>query len=1059
VAFDAGKVAGLIDLQTNWGAALQKEAAATLAFEKQAQTSFDRASASVATFETQLNTSADAVKAQLADIDRRMEQWGGDKLFAKADDITKGITGIGGASSLTKREMADANTVLAEAIEKYKALGKQVPQNILDLERHTRVAKESANAVKQSGSDTLGTLTKIGGALGIAFGVSQIVGFGKEILNTADHLQKVSDRTSMTTTEVQRLSYIAEQSGNTLDQLTGAAGFLQDAIGSESAGLLGVLRQTGHSFDDLKTRSPYAQMETLAAAIAKVEDPAKRAAFATDAFGRSGREIMPTLLADFKALGDAAPVMSDKAIKSLDATGDAISRLSGQTRAFVAEGLSNLIEWWDYAFGAAQASKVTRLADAMNGNLGTALRGLRDQWDFVRGSPTDAPTLPGERGAAFRGTAAASPSISAFQFDIASKQIDEQLKKQTASADAYAQKLKNIRDQMYGAGVIQAAKDYAAVLGPLTNLSRVNTEEQKRINEAMGDALDAYRLTGRVAPAAMNAIYIATMQVPPVVRGLGDNMKDVGTQVSDFDDHVKGLITNLDIIANKSLAPVFPGLTKGFAGAEIELPILKQIKDFEKHVDRINASALPRLVSGIQRLSGFLPSTFGDVVQGGGQIVGMVGDISKQVDVLGTAGVSTAAKLGASVAMAASFVGVAMTAQTIVKSVLDKIDQHAGIEYEQFLRASGQLTQTNLQLRLAGVNTRELFLGASSKDAQTFEALWNKAQGDISATNAALQRYGLTWRDFSSVTQDFVSTTAADLSHMFDRFVAGGLAADKAIAAMRMDLSQLVVDAVTTGRKLPVTLQPMIEQLIRMGKLSHEAAAALLGIADDGVPALEDIEAAAQRYGLTLDDLGGKVKQLQITRDAMQIVADFKTLEAAGANMGIVMEKQRDRVQALVTAALTMGLQLPASMEPMLQRMIEAGLLTDQFGTKLTSTGQLTFAADLTQKFDELISKLGELIDVFKHVGDEAVTQFERARNAAEVLGYAIPRGSSAPGGGATPSEPTPGGGAVPRDATSNYVASRAGAGTAQFFMDRQKVAEILVPELPGAVERLGVPV
>jgi hypothetical protein len=64
----------------------------------------------------------------------------------------------------------------------------------------------------------------------------------------------------------------------------------------------------------------------------------------------------------------------------------------------------------------------------------------------------------------------------------------------------------------------------------------------------------------------------------------------------------------------------------------------------------------------------------------------------------------------------------------------------------------------------------------------------------------------------------------------------------------------------------------------------------------------------------------------------------------------------------------------------------------------LTSLEDLHFEKPLTQAIDDLIAKLGELIDSFNHVGDAAVSGFGRARGSAEAVGTAVPRPSYASG-------------------------------------------------------------
>jgi hypothetical protein len=269
-----------------------------------------------------------------------------------------------------------------------------------------------------------------------------------------------------------------------------------------------------------------------------------------------------------------------------------------------------------------------------------------------------------------------------------------------------------------------------------------------------------------------------------------------------------------------------------------------------------------------------------------------------------------------------------------------------------------------------------------------------------------------------------------------------------AVSGMANALNRLVIDVVQTGTKIPAAMRPLLEQLIRSGKLSNEAAAALLGMNEAGVK-LEEAEQVAARYGLTLDQLGPKVQQIRITEEAQRIVSDFEYLtKEVGADAGTVMAAMQDKVQKLVTAALTAGFVLPESMRPFLQSMVDAGMLVDANGLKLDSLAGINFATPLNEKFDLLIDKLNDLIDSFSKVGDEGVYQFGRIRREAEITGRAVPRGYSlvpVPGdGGGGPAEPPPPGeppppnapepglpGARPQSATINVNIDGATAATA----------------------------
>ena len=71
-------------------------------------------------------------------VDKVANAFSGRKLVQDAEIMTKAITEIGGATALTAKEQAQVNAKLAEAIEKYKALGQVAPKEMQDLEKATR---------------------------------------------------------------------------------------------------------------------------------------------------------------------------------------------------------------------------------------------------------------------------------------------------------------------------------------------------------------------------------------------------------------------------------------------------------------------------------------------------------------------------------------------------------------------------------------------------------------------------------------------------------------------------------------------------------------------------------------------------------------------------------------------------------------------------------------------------------------------------------------------------------------------------------------------------------
>jgi hypothetical protein len=105
------------------------------------------------------------------------------------------------------------------------------------------------------------------------------------------------------------------------------------SAGSEQAKTLTAL---GLSFDELQNKSPTERLQTLATAVASIEDPAIRTQIAMDVFGRSGGALMPLLRAMGSELdlaraqvGSLAEVM-DRSAGTFDSIGDSFNAIAAK---------------------------------------------------------------------------------------------------------------------------------------------------------------------------------------------------------------------------------------------------------------------------------------------------------------------------------------------------------------------------------------------------------------------------------------------------------------------------------------------------------------------------------------------------------------------------------------------------------------------------------------------------------------------------------------------------------------------------------------------------------
>lgn len=305
-----------------------------------------------------------------------------------------------------------------------------------------------------------------------------------------------------------------------------------------------------------------------------------------------------------------------------------------------------------------------------------------------------------------------------------------------------------------------------------------------------------------------------------------------------------------------------------------------------------------------------------------------------------------------------------------------------------------------------------------------------------------VERYGLTWADMWNPIDRLQGSNRAakDLLDTIKRLTTAGYDARVVTSRMAGDVNDWLAATLKAGLKIPAAMQPIVEQLIKSKQLTEDNARALLGLADDGVPSLEDVTAATERWGIKLDDAGDKVQQLRLNEIASQIVKDFATMTAAGVPFDVIMKSSdekvkgmRDSIQDMVNKSLgPLGLTLPAAMKPIIDALIKAGGpngLTDQFGNALTDIGQLHFEKPLVDAVQELIDKLGELIDTIIGPGgvNDSLTSIPppggRTRPpGTPPSGTATPRNPESAAGG-TPETPTSGGGgATPRPATLEVV-------------------------------------
>jgi hypothetical protein len=295
-----------------------------------------------------------------------------------------------------------------------------------------------------------------------------------------------------------------------------------------------------------------------------------------------------------------------------------------------------------------------------------------------------------------------------------------------------------------------------------------------------------------------------------------------------------------------------------------------------------------------------------------------------------------------------------------------------------------------------------------TKDIQT-------ASDKMAELNSITQQLGISWQQLGANAQMYdIDKRTADIAAAFNTITKTypdqNAGENAAIGFLADSINMLVIDAAKAGQKIPQALEFIVEKMIKLGKISNEAAKAILGLADATMPSLQDINDAANRYGLTLDKLGKKVNQLYLDTTFDQVLKDFNLLTSAGADFTDLMNTvvtqttdaqgnvvgviggMRGQIQSLIQQSQAGGLDIPATMKPIIQKMIDAGELFDAGGKQITDITKLNFAEDYISETDKLIKALQDMTDALNTAG------------MADIPEYNVP-GT----GGAVPGENPPG--------------------------------------------------
>jgi hypothetical protein len=307
-----------------------------------------KAATTAQTVDRQLKLVGQTVRGVGPQFERMVKSFQGDKLLYQANNLTAAVQKIGGAAGivggaakLTEAEQTRVNRTVTEAIAKYTALGKQAPPAMLAL----------ANATKQVEPPTSFLTTRMV-ALGAAVGtfaaqmgmqaVRSLIQFGREAFNSASRILDLSNKTGESTDSIQRMDFVARQTGTSLEAMTGAAFMLRTRLAGGSTSVLKALEDLRKASGDAGL-SVQSSADQILAALSGVDDTNTRVRLGTALFGRSFRELAASVTEGYAQIASGAAVAERAQLEALDRASDAWAAFVSNTQTRITQFLGNTV--------------------------------------------------------------------------------------------------------------------------------------------------------------------------------------------------------------------------------------------------------------------------------------------------------------------------------------------------------------------------------------------------------------------------------------------------------------------------------------------------------------------------------------------------------------------------------------------------------------------------------------------------------------------------------------------------------------------------------------------
>lgn len=304
------------------------------------------------------------IEATTTGMQKLATSFQGDRLIQAAHNVAAAVNQIGGASNLTEREQAKVNRTVEQALEKYRALGKDAPEALKKL------AADTAHATEKT--STLATAAKNLFAL---FSARAILNAANDAIAYGGKISDLASKAGMTAESLQRMGFAAGQSGVPVERLADGAVQLSKRLVEGEKSSVAAVKALGLSMSDLIASGPERALYAIGDAIATVPNPMEQAAIATNLFGRTGADFLPAFKGHMQEVADASQraglVLREDTVNALDRADDSFARVRVSMTVMIGQALEPMLPL------------IETLATWLGNNLPAGLQAARAGFDAL----------------------------------------------------------------------------------------------------------------------------------------------------------------------------------------------------------------------------------------------------------------------------------------------------------------------------------------------------------------------------------------------------------------------------------------------------------------------------------------------------------------------------------------------------------------------------------------------------------------------------------------------------------------------------------------------------